>query len=71
MGLANSLRGMGTGAQQSVWKKLIRLSFPVILITGELDEKFNNIAKQMQKQLQDSKHIVVPGCGTFNSCGKS
>lgn len=63
MGLANSLRGMGTGAQQSVWKKLIRLSFPVILITGELDEKFNNIAKQMQIQLQDSKHIVVPGVG--------
>lgn len=63
IGLANSLRGMGTGAQEPVWKKLIRLPFPVILITGELDEKFNLIAKQMVLHLQDSKHIVVPGVG--------
>lgn len=63
VGLANSLRGMGTGAQQSVWKKLIRLSFPVILITGELDKKFNQIAEQMMVHLQKSEHIIVPGVG--------
>lgn len=62
-GLANSLRGMGTGAQPSLWRKLIRLSFPVILITGELDPKFVQIAEQMLEQLQNAKHINVPNVG--------
>lgn len=62
-GLANSLRGLGTGAQQSVWRKLIRLTFPVILITGELDQKFCNIAEKMLIHLQNGKHINVPNVG--------
>ncbi|MFC5558236.1 2-succinyl-6-hydroxy-2,4-cyclohexadiene-1-carboxylate synthase [Ureibacillus thermophilus] len=63
MGLANSLRGMGTGAQASLWRKLIRLNMPVVLITGELDEKFVRIAEEMMLQLPNAQHITVPNVG--------
>jgi len=62
-GLANSLRGMGTGAQASLWRKLIRLNMPVLLITGELDQKFIHIAEQMMLQLPNAQHITVQNVG--------
>src|SRR5262249_26017949 len=42
-GLANSLRGMGTGAQPSLWDKLPDLTMPCLVIAGELDTKFVDI----------------------------
>ena len=44
-GLANSLRGMGTGAQPSWWNELQNLKMPVLLMNGEYDEKFFCILK--------------------------
>lgn len=63
IGLANSLRGMGTGAQTSLWPYLEELSMPVTLITGELDEKFCNIAEKMQAILQSAQHIIEKDVG--------
>ncbi|WP_338750833.1 2-succinyl-6-hydroxy-2,4-cyclohexadiene-1-carboxylate synthase [Bacillus sp. FJAT-52991] len=51
VGLSGSLKGMGTGSQPSWWKKLSALKIPVLLVTGTLDEKFTNIALEMNKQL--------------------
>lgn len=45
-GLANSLRGMGTGAQPSWWDELQNLKMPVLLMNGEHDEKFFRILKK-------------------------
>lgn len=47
LGLANSLRGMGTGSQPSLWENLDKLALPVLLLAGELDEKFVAINQQM------------------------
>ena len=44
-GLANSLRGMGTGAQPSWWNELQNFKMPVLLMNGEYDEKFFCILK--------------------------
>ena len=63
LGLANSLRGIGTGMMPSVWHKLNDLQMPVYLLVGELDEKFVNIAKQMKKSLQNAQITQFPGCG--------
>jgi len=63
IGLANSLRGMGTGAQTSLWPCLEKLEMPITLITGELDEKFCKIAAEMQVLLQNGQHIVVKNVG--------
>jgi 2-succinyl-6-hydroxy-2,4-cyclohexadiene-1-carboxylate synthase len=63
MGLANSLRGMGTGSQPSWWVKLPELECPVLLLTGELDKKFCGIAAAMQKYLKNSAWVTVPDSG--------
>lgn len=62
-GLANSLKGVGTGSQPSNWDKLSTLTMPVLLITGELDEKFVLISREMKKQIQNSEQIIVEDVG--------
>ena len=63
IGLANSLRGMGTGAQTSLWNELEGISFPVYLITGELDQKFCQIAKLMKERIPKAEQIIVSNVG--------
>jgi 2-succinyl-6-hydroxy-2,4-cyclohexadiene-1-carboxylate synthase len=63
LGLANSLVGMGTGAQPSWWGKLDQLAQQVLLLTGEKDEKFCRIAEKMQNQLKNSTLMVVENSG--------
>ena len=63
IGLANSLRGMGTGIQPSLWEKLPEIRQPTLLITGELDSKFHRIAEKMKTTLPDALHISIPQAG--------
>lgn len=62
-GLANSLRGMGTGMQPSLWESLTECHKQVMLVVGQLDTKFVNIAGEMEKQLPKCRKIVVEGVG--------
>ncbi len=62
-GLANSLRGMGTGAQPSLWDRLSGLSVPTLLIAGALDAKFRAIQQAMHEQLPVSRLAIVPNAG--------
>ena len=63
IGLANSLRGMGTGIQPSLWNELSSLNIPVHLIVGEFDTKFVQIANQMNELLPQSTLNVIEGAG--------
>ncbi|OHR73358.1 2-succinyl-6-hydroxy-2,4-cyclohexadiene-1-carboxylate synthase [Bacillus sp. HMSC76G11] len=62
-GLANSLLGMGTGSQKSLWDSLDTLKIPVLLLCGERDEKFCLIAKEMKDLLPLSTFIKINGAG--------
>jgi 2-succinyl-6-hydroxy-2,4-cyclohexadiene-1-carboxylate synthase len=62
-GLANSLLGMGTGSQPNWWGKLNELTCEVILLTGEKDKKFCDIANKMMKELKNSSWVVFEGSG--------
>lgn len=62
-GLAASLRYMGTGSQPSYWENLKTLSVPVLLLTGEWDEKFISIANEMEKLLPDVVHQNILQAG--------
>ncbi|KAB2329023.1 2-succinyl-6-hydroxy-2,4-cyclohexadiene-1-carboxylate synthase [Bacillus mesophilum] len=62
-GLSNSLMGMGTGSQPSWWEDLANLSFNVLLITGELDKKFCDIADKMTASLPNCEWQTVKNCG--------
>jgi len=63
LGLANSLRGMGTAAQPSWWDQLHLLDVPVLLICGEQDEKFVAIATKMNAKLPNSNYAEVSNSG--------
>jgi 2-succinyl-6-hydroxy-2,4-cyclohexadiene-1-carboxylate synthase len=62
-GLAQSLRGVGTGVQPAVYARLPTLHIPVLLIAGELDTKFTAIARYMAQALPQSQLCIVPGAG--------
>jgi 2-succinyl-6-hydroxy-2,4-cyclohexadiene-1-carboxylate synthase len=62
-GLANSLRGLGTGSQPSLWQRLPELSMPLLLLAGELDEKFAGINREMAAAVPQAHLIIVPGAG--------
>ncbi len=63
LGLANSLRGMGTGVQPSLWEQLPDLQMPTLLLTGELDKKFVGIAQEIAQLSYHIDHIVIPDVG--------
>jgi 2-succinyl-6-hydroxy-2,4-cyclohexadiene-1-carboxylate synthase len=62
-GLANSLRGMGTGQQPSLWAELPTISVPVLLLAGVLDEKFMKINAEMENLLPAARLESVAGAG--------
>ncbi len=63
LGLANSLRGMGTGAQPSLWDDLAAWSKPTLLITGEQDGKFCEIAGEMAESLPHAAWVSIAEAG--------
>jgi len=62
-GLANALRGLGTGVMEPLWDRLGELDLPVTLIVGERDEKFRAIAERMRERLPQAELTIVPGAG--------
>lgn len=62
-GLANSLRGMGTGVQPSLHERLPMLDLPVLLLAGELDTKFRTIARQMCLAIPHASLEIIRGAG--------
>lgn len=63
LGLANSLRGMGTGAQPSLWVALPEIQLPMLLLAGEMDTKFTAIARQMAQELPQAEVVVISDAG--------
>lgn len=62
-GLANSLRGMGQGAQKCLLPRLREVENPVLLIAGGLDPKYVGISETMRKELRDAAVSIVPDAG--------
>ncbi|MCD4839629.1 2-succinyl-6-hydroxy-2,4-cyclohexadiene-1-carboxylate synthase [Neobacillus sedimentimangrovi] len=63
IGLANSLLGMGTGSQPSWWEHLGQLKCEVLLLTGEEDKKFCQIAQAMLPKLKKASLIEFENSG--------
>jgi len=61
--LANSLSGFGTGVMPYLGSELIKLKFPVLLITGGLDEKFTQINQSLRKLFPSAKHKIISTAG--------
>jgi 2-succinyl-6-hydroxy-2,4-cyclohexadiene-1-carboxylate synthase len=62
-GLANSLRGMGAGAQEPVLARLGELSTPALLVAGEHDQKYRDLAAAMQERIVGARVHIIEGAG--------
>lgn len=62
-GLANSLRGMGTGQQPSLWPELKRIQLPALVLAGALDQKYASLARQMKEELPLAELQIFPNAG--------
>ncbi|MGJ3239850.1 MAG: 2-succinyl-6-hydroxy-2,4-cyclohexadiene-1-carboxylate synthase [Anaerolineae bacterium] len=62
-GLAQNLRGMGTGAMPSLWDDLPHLTMPVQLIVGALDHKFVALNQDMMQAIPHAELFIVPDAG--------
>ena len=62
--LADTLRRMGTGAQESLWERLPELCMPVLLVAGERDTEFARLAGEMADRIGAPARVaLVPGAG--------
>jgi len=61
--LTHQLRVLGQGVQPSNWERLGELRMPVLLIVGELDTKYVDIAHRMAESVADVRVEIVPGAG--------
>jgi 2-succinyl-6-hydroxy-2,4-cyclohexadiene-1-carboxylate synthase len=62
-GLANSLRGMGAGAQPPLHAALARLAAPACFAAGAQDAKFRAIAAELAAIAPRGQARTVPGAG--------
>ena len=60
IGLAKSLRQFGQGDAPNLWPEIGKLTMPALLITGETDTKYTNIAQRMQAVLPHAFHVTIP-----------
>lgn len=61
--LAACLRGMGTAAQPSFWDSLPNLRIPTLLMAGEEDRKFTQIAGLMAEKMPGAELRLIPKSG--------
>jgi 2-succinyl-6-hydroxy-2,4-cyclohexadiene-1-carboxylate synthase len=62
-GLANSLRGMGTGVQQSLWNCLKQIEIPTLLLVGKMDAKFCRLGVSMHELMPNSTLQIISDAG--------
>ncbi|MBI1937407.1 MAG: 2-succinyl-6-hydroxy-2,4-cyclohexadiene-1-carboxylate synthase [Ignavibacteriales bacterium] len=63
IGLSNSLSGFSTGLMPSYWKKLDKLKFPALLISGSNDIKYTTTNSRMRTLIKNSRHEIIENCG--------
>lgn len=62
-GLAYALRTLGTGSQEPLWHRLGELRMPMLLVVGEGDAKFRDIAERMAAAIPSATTTWVDGAG--------
>jgi 2-succinyl-6-hydroxy-2,4-cyclohexadiene-1-carboxylate synthase len=61
--LTNTLRSAGTGHMRPLWHRLHHFDFPVLLITGSIDEKFTGINRRMAQRFSNCRHEIIDDSG--------
>ena len=61
--LTKSLQFMGTGNQPSLWNKLNQNTIPLLLLTGEYDQKFIDINTEIAQKCQLAQLQIINHAG--------
>jgi 2-succinyl-6-hydroxy-2,4-cyclohexadiene-1-carboxylate synthase len=59
--LAAALRGLGSGAMESLWERLAELTMPVSVLVGSRDAKYLALGRRMVEHLPDAGLVVLAG----------
>lgn len=62
-GLASSLRICGAGAQASLWERLVEVTVPTLVIAGERDPAYVQIARELCARLPHGDLVVIEDAG--------
>ena len=63
LGLANSLRGMGAGAQDCLLPRLGEIEVPTFFLAGALDQRYAALAPVMAAHVAGAEHYVIDAAG--------
>ncbi len=63
LGLANSLLGMGAGAQRWLMPELPEIDVPTLFLAGALDERYAALAPLLAAAVPGAEHHVINGAG--------
>lgn len=63
IGLAGSLRGMGTGAQPPLHEQLAGITIPTLLLAGEEDERYVAIGNDLARAMPNAQFEAIPAAG--------
>lgn len=61
--LTSQLRVLGQGSQPSNWERLGELTMPVLLVVGERDTKYVDLARRMAERIPDARVEMIEGAG--------
>lgn len=61
--LANTLKSSGQGKFPCLKKQIMKLSLPILYISGEYDKKYEEIGKAFEKLNSNVKHAILNNCG--------
>jgi len=62
-GLANSLRGMGAGAQDYILDRLEVIEAPSLFLAGALDTRYAAAAPILASKVRGAEHRIIEGAG--------
>jgi 2-succinyl-6-hydroxy-2,4-cyclohexadiene-1-carboxylate synthase len=60
---AQALRQLTPGRQPSLWHALARMELPCLIVSGELDQKYVDIASRMVVSMPNARGAVIAGAG--------
>ncbi|MFN3216556.1 MAG: 2-succinyl-6-hydroxy-2,4-cyclohexadiene-1-carboxylate synthase [Acidimicrobiales bacterium] len=63
VGVANSLRGTGTGSMAPMWDRLATLAVPTLLLAGALDTKYVEIGGRLADVLPAGRFLAIADAG--------
>jgi 2-succinyl-6-hydroxy-2,4-cyclohexadiene-1-carboxylate synthase len=62
--LVHQLRALGQGMQEPMWDELATLAMPVLLVSGQWDRTYGELAEQMTAAIgENATHVTVPKAG--------